>query len=231
MVAKKWYVQSLSELDCVQPLQRRPYFNAFLGATPLKCAVLMSCITFLGKLEQFRCWPLFDSLRCRFSVDNVANNHRNRSKTFLGTFSEFRCRICGVNRNGASKTSLRHVEHLRAHSLPTETKVESGTSPNKIGTAVNFSNSGFLELRERCAVVRRSGATSRVLLYAQGCCAWHGPRQPWVVRVGGEDGELQPWHYIYVHSIEGRLIMSCEGVCVRRICHPSLIRTLRCGCA
>ena len=24
----------------------------------------------------------------------------------------------------------------------------------------------------------------------------------WVVRVGGNDGELRPWHYIYVYSIE-----------------------------
>ena len=29
----------------------------------------------------------------------------------------------------------------------------------------------------------------------------------WVVRAGGDDGELRPWHYIYVHSIESRLIM------------------------
>jgi len=27
------------------------------------------------------------------------------------------------------------------------------------------------------------------------------------VRVGGDDGELRPWHYIYVYSIESRLIM------------------------
>jgi len=33
------------------------------------------------------------------------------------------------------------------------------------------------------------------------------PRPLWVVRVGGVDGELRPWHYIYVHSIESRLIM------------------------
>ena len=29
----------------------------------------------------------------------------------------------------------------------------------------------------------------------------------WVVRVGGDDGELRPRHYIYVYSIESRLIM------------------------
>ena len=28
----------------------------------------------------------------------------------------------------------------------------------------------------------------------------------WVVRVGGDDGELRAWHYIYVYSIEGRLV-------------------------
>jgi hypothetical protein len=28
----------------------------------------------------------------------------------------------------------------------------------------------------------------------------------WVVRVGGDDGELRPWHFIYVYSIESRLI-------------------------
>ena len=27
-------------------------------------------------------------------------------------------------------------------------------------------------------------------------------RALWVVRVGGDDGELRPWHYIYVYSIE-----------------------------
>jgi len=26
----------------------------------------------------------------------------------------------------------------------------------------------------------------------------------WVVRVAGDDGELRPWHYIYVYSIESR---------------------------
>jgi len=34
------------------------------------------------------------------------------------------------------------------------------------------------------------------------------PPQPWVVKVGGDDGELRPWHYIYAFSIEKRLIMS-----------------------
>ena len=29
----------------------------------------------------------------------------------------------------------------------------------------------------------------------------------WVVKVGGDDGELRSWHYIYVYSIESRLIM------------------------
>ena len=29
----------------------------------------------------------------------------------------------------------------------------------------------------------------------------------WVVKVGGDDGELRSWHYIYVFSIERRLIM------------------------
>ena len=27
------------------------------------------------------------------------------------------------------------------------------------------------------------------------------------MRVGGDDGQLRPWHYIYVYSIERRLIM------------------------
>ena len=27
-----------------------------------------------------------------------------------------------------------------------------------------------------------------------------------VVKVGGDDGELRLWHYIYVYSIESRLI-------------------------
>jgi len=29
----------------------------------------------------------------------------------------------------------------------------------------------------------------------------------WVARVGGDDVELRPWHYIYVYSIENRLMM------------------------
>ena len=29
----------------------------------------------------------------------------------------------------------------------------------------------------------------------------------WLVRIGGDDVELRPWHYIYVYSIESRLIM------------------------
>ena len=27
------------------------------------------------------------------------------------------------------------------------------------------------------------------------------------MRVGGDDGELRPWHYTYVYSIESRLIL------------------------
>jgi hypothetical protein len=33
------------------------------------------------------------------------------------------------------------------------------------------------------------------------------PGQVWVVRVGGDNGELGPWHYIQVYSIESRPIM------------------------
>ena len=29
----------------------------------------------------------------------------------------------------------------------------------------------------------------------------------WVVRVGGDNGELRSWHYIYAYSIESRLMM------------------------
>ena len=32
----------------------------------------------------------------------------------------------------------------------------------------------------------------------------------WVVRVGRDDGELRPWHYIYVYSIESRLLMETQ---------------------
>ena len=28
-----------------------------------------------------------------------------------------------------------------------------------------------------------------------------------VVRVGGDEEELRPWHYIYVHSVESRQVM------------------------
>ena len=34
------------------------------------------------------------------------------------------------------------------------------------------------------------------------------------MRVGGDDGELRPWYYIYVYSIESRLIM--------RVSHPEV---------
>ena len=34
----------------------------------------------------------------------------------------------------------------------------------------------------------------------------------WVVRVGGEDGELRPWHCIYVYGMESRLIMRVRWV-------------------
>jgi hypothetical protein len=33
----------------------------------------------------------------------------------------------------------------------------------------------------------------------------------WVVRVGGDDGELRPYHYIYVYIIESRPIMKMGG--------------------
>ena len=31
------------------------------------------------------------------------------------------------------------------------------------------------------------------------------PPVVWVVRVGVDDGELRPWHYIYAYTIESRL--------------------------
>ena len=34
----------------------------------------------------------------------------------------------------------------------------------------------------------------------------------WVVRVGGGDGELRQWQYIYVYSIESRLMMGVRYV-------------------
>ena len=34
-----------------------------------------------------------------------------------------------------------------------------------------------------------------------------GVRGKWVVREGGDDEELRPWHYLYVYSTESRLIM------------------------
>ena len=37
---------------------------------------------------------------------------------------------------------------------------------------------------------------------------FHGPGSAvWIVRVGGDDRELRPWHYIGVYSIESRLMM------------------------
>ena len=48
----------------------------------------------------------------------------------------------------------------------------------------------------------------------------------WVVRVRGDDGELRPWHYIYVYSIESRLIRrviyesKSRPARARRILHP-----------
>ena len=33
------------------------------------------------------------------------------------------------------------------------------------------------------------------------------PQTLWVVRIGGDDGELRQWHYIYIYSILSRLIM------------------------
>jgi len=32
------------------------------------------------------------------------------------------------------------------------------------------------------------------------------------MRVGGDDGELRPWHDVYVYSIESRLIRSLPSV-------------------
>jgi len=32
----------------------------------------------------------------------------------------------------------------------------------------------------------------------------------WVVRVGGDNGELRPWHYIHVLSIERSLMMGVK---------------------
>ena len=45
---------------------------------------------------------------------------------------------------------------------------------------------------------------------------FEGVRGVWVVRVGGDDGELRPWRYIYVYSIESRRIMKGGVTCARR---------------
>jgi len=39
------------------------------------------------------------------------------------------------------------------------------------------------------------------------------PRRVWVVRVGGVDGELRPWHCIYVYNIHiVYLLIVCKSV-------------------
>jgi len=32
----------------------------------------------------------------------------------------------------------------------------------------------------------------------------------WVARIGGDNGELRPWHYIQVYSIKSRLIIRVQ---------------------
>ena len=55
-----------------------------------------------------------------------------------------------------------------------------------------------------------SGLSLRASARANGAVA----APVWAVRVGGDDGELRPWHYIYVYSIESRLIRRVRtGAC------------------
>ena len=56
----------------------------------------------------------------------------------------------------------------------------------------------------------------RVQLLGLGFGGW-GSGVVWVVRVGGDDGELRPWHYIYVYIIESRLIMRVRNASCREI--------------
>jgi len=66
------------------------------------------------------------------------------------------------------------------------------------------------------------------------CWASCARRTLWVVRVGGVDGELRPWHYMYVYSIEGRSKGTpqtwdstlCWASCARRA--RSVARLLSC---
>ena len=51
----------------------------------------------------------------------------------------------------------------------------------------------------------------------ENACAWNPVAQTcmlWVVRVRGDEGELRPWHYIYVYSIETLNAVWCVCVCV-----------------
>ena len=65
---------------------------------------------------------------------------------------------------------------------------------------------------------RRGGSGSEDALHTATTTLPLSTRRPstpvtrmWVVR-GGEDGDLRPWHCVYVYSIESRLIMSaCAG--------------------
>ena len=39
----------------------------------------------------------------------------------------------------------------------------------------------------------------------------------WVVKVREDDGELRPWHHVYVYSIERRLIMRVSCAATRSV--------------
>jgi len=54
------------------------------------------------------------------------------------------------------------------------------------------------------------------------------------MRVGGDNGELRPWHYIYVYSIESRLILRVRydshiRIQVKETETPSRLAYLRAG--
>ena len=57
--------------------------------------------------------------------------------------------------------------------------------------------------------------------------------QVWIVKVGGDDGKIQPWHHMYVYIIESRLIMKARRCASSSPCHqregkPSFLIALIC---
>jgi hypothetical protein len=95
----------------------------------------------------------------------------------------------GLRRRDASTLTAEQVSWLDANAFVQRWDWH-GTTHERLQAASQEPDASFLS----------KGAASTAEILGLPLVKWAGKPQVWVVRIGGDDGELRPWHYVY----EGR---------------------------